>query len=124
MPAPTTPDVLTLSFAAVGVAMMLAAIPLLRRRVGPNPFYGLRVRETLADERVWFEANAATGRDLLVVGAGQLVLALLLPWIPGFPRGSIILVQGVLLLVAVLGVCLRGWDLAERLAAQRREGSH
>ena len=63
-------------FVAVGLLFIGLAIPLIRRRVKPNQMYGLRVPATFANEWVWYEANAASGRDLLYGGLCQLAAAL------------------------------------------------
>lgn len=55
---------------------VVLAIPLMRRRVPPNDWYGLRVAATFADESVWYDANAGSGRDLLVLGLAQIVVSL------------------------------------------------
>jgi hypothetical protein len=55
---------------ALGISL---AIPLILRRVKPNGRYGLRTSDTFADEQVWFDANAASGRDLLKLALAQLV---------------------------------------------------
>jgi uncharacterized membrane protein len=46
--------------------LILVAIPLALRKVGPNVVYGYRTRATLASEDVWYEANAYFGRSLIV----------------------------------------------------------
>ena len=46
--------------------LTLVAIPLALRKVRPNVVYGFRTRATLADEGVWYEANAYFGRLLIV----------------------------------------------------------
>lgn len=48
----------------VGVGLLLVALgtPLVRRRIRPNWVYGVRVPATLADEWVWYEANAKSGK--------------------------------------------------------------
>lgn len=43
------------------------ALPLAARWVGPNPLYGLRIRRTLQDERLWFKTNALGGWLLVAV---------------------------------------------------------
>lgn len=50
-------------------------IPLLRRKVRPNLLYGFRTRATLRNEELWYEVNAKTGADMIVVGAVLSVLA-------------------------------------------------
>jgi len=44
----------------------LLAIPLMLRMVPRNVVYGYRTRATLADDVVWYEANAYFGRALLM----------------------------------------------------------
>ena len=44
----------------------LLAIPLMMRKVPRNVVYGYRTRATLADDFVWYEANAYFGRALLI----------------------------------------------------------
>jgi len=66
------------SAAAAGASLVMIsiAIPLLLRRVPPNALYGLRVPATFADEWVWYEANARSGRDLLALGAVLMALTI------------------------------------------------
>lgn len=85
---------------------VLLAIPLLRRRVRPNPWYGYRTRATLSDEAVWYEANAYFARAFVagcvVSGVAALVLAR-----PGLLAPDTFLPVSVVLLgapVAVAGV--------------------
>ena len=49
-------------FALLGVAEVAAGLPLMLRLVKPNPFFGLHLSATRADETVWYDANAGTGR--------------------------------------------------------------
>jgi len=96
----------TLLFVVTGLLLVALAIPLIRRRVRPNFWYGVRTAATLADERVWYEANAASGRDLLALGVAEIVLALVLPWTGLSPTAyagtvTVVLGAGALLLAAV-----------------------
>lgn len=47
--------------------------------VKPNRFYGVYTAAALADEAVWYAANRATGRDLVVAGGAALTLSAFLP---------------------------------------------
>ncbi len=105
-------------FVVVSLLLMALALPLVFRRVPPNPGYGLRVPATFRDERVWYEANAASGRELFVLGAVMLGLGLVPPWF-GW-RGeshwiawSVVLVAGAVMLLVV------GWRRANRLLRRR-----
>lgn len=106
-------------FLAAGTLMACLGVPLMRRRVPPNALYGLRVLATRADERVWYDANAAHGRDLVVLGGATAALALALTarLVPGSDAyaGTMTawLVAGVLVVWTV------GTRRARRLLADR-----
>ena len=44
-------------FLAAGAVISLISVPLILGKVGPNPWYGFRVRRTLEDPAVWYPAN-------------------------------------------------------------------
>jgi uncharacterized membrane protein len=58
-----------IALTGIGLFSIVVRGSLASRRVRPNRWYGLRIRATLADEHVWYEANAATGRDLILPGS-------------------------------------------------------
>ena len=92
-------------FVGTLIAMCLieiaCAVPLLLRRVKPNGLYGLRTSDTFADEYVWYEANAAFGRDLLVLALVQLA-ALLVPLLFPLKLGYYMVGNVALVLVGTL----------------------
>jgi uncharacterized membrane protein len=51
---------------ALSLVMILVALPLALRKVGPNVVYGYRTRATLTNEDVWYEANAFFGKRLIL----------------------------------------------------------
>jgi uncharacterized membrane protein len=107
-------------FTAVGVLLLGLSIPLVRRRVKPNALYGLRVPATFADEWVWYEANARSGRDLMVLGVVQIALALLLALVPGITEDEYGVTNAALIGVGALLCGVIGWRRANRLLEQRR----
>jgi SdpI/YfhL protein family len=75
--------ILVTMYVGSGAILIALSIPLILRKVGPNPFYGFRIRQTLEDRQVWFDVNAYSAKGLFVVGAIQVVTALALAGIPG-----------------------------------------
>lgn len=69
----------TLLFPLLSAALAALGIPLWVAMVRPNRFYGVHTAATLADEALWYAANRATGRDLVVSGFLLLVLSVALP---------------------------------------------
>jgi uncharacterized membrane protein len=67
-----------LFFVAIGLLLAGLSIPLIRRRVKPNYFYGFRTPKTLSDERIWYDANAYAGRALFTLGASYAAACILL----------------------------------------------
>jgi uncharacterized membrane protein len=105
----------------VGLLLALLGWPLATRRIGPNPWYGLRVPATFADREVWYEANAIAGRDLLVLGIVVMLVSLLLPRLFSLPEPIYGGVCAALLGVGALMMTVRGWRAANRLLRERQQ---
>jgi uncharacterized membrane protein len=71
--------ILYISFGSLSAAL---AVPLIRRKIAPNSLYGFRVRRTLENPKVWYEANAFAGRCLLGFGLGTGIACLTLYFLP------------------------------------------
>jgi uncharacterized membrane protein len=80
----------------------------MRRRVPPNRWYGIRFPSTLADERTWYSVNERSGRDLLVVGATVVLVALAARFVfPGWPPEFRALLVAFVLIVGLVAVTVR-----------------
>ena len=99
---------------STGLLIMALTLPLMRRRVPPNGMYGVRFPSTLADERVWYEVNARSGRDLLILGAVMVVLALAAHGL-GWSAARQALVVGAVLGCGALLAAVRAFRHARRL---------
>jgi uncharacterized membrane protein len=107
-----------LTFSGLGLLLIALALPLYLRKLPPNRWYGVRVSATFADEAVWYEANALSGRDLIVLGVLQVLVATLLPALLSEPvyvflNLGIMLAGGIAFGVAAV-------KRANRLLAERR----
>ncbi len=113
--------VLVVVFALAGVLLCALAVPLMLRKIQPNPYYGLRSPATFADEWVWYEANARTGRDLFALGFCELILALVPLVDPAFPLPTYVLGNGIFVGFGAIFFAIVGWMRADRLLKERRE---
>ncbi|SIO65978.1 SdpI/YhfL protein family protein [Singulisphaera sp. GP187] len=68
---------------AAGLLVTAIARPLIHRRIAPNALYGFRVRRTLENPEVWYDANEYAGRCLFWFGIGTSLAALALFFLPG-----------------------------------------
>ena len=86
---------------ALGLAAVLVAIavPLALRKVPRNVVYGYRTRATLADDKIWYAANAHFGRGLIVASLAGAIAALAIYLLRPF-SGDVFLHVSVLVMVA------------------------
>jgi len=87
-----------------GLGLALLSLPLIYKKIKPNPLYGFRVRRTLENPEVWYKANEYAGERMLRVGICISLAALLLFFIPGITLEIYSL--------GVLGVVVAGLTIA------------
>lgn len=68
---------------AIDFIFVVLSIPLILHKVPRNVVYGFRTCATLADDFVWYEANAYFGRGLVVSSFGSAAAVLMLYRVPG-----------------------------------------
>ena len=107
-------------FPLVGLLLILLGWPMAARRVPPNAWYGLRVPATFADEKVWYDANAVAGRDMMILGAVIVTVALVLPRRVGLSNSTYAGACAGVLLVGTLSMTVRGWRAANRMLRERQ----
>jgi hypothetical protein len=91
-------------YVAAGLLLSVLAVPMIRRKVRPNAWYGFRVRQTLADRETWYAANAYAGNYLLGVGVITVLTAVGLYRVPGITLDAYALACAGIILAA-LAVC-------------------
>ncbi len=69
---------LMILFVGLGLLLALLALPMIGRKLPPNPWYGVRVRATLNDPALWYEVNAYAGRWLFWSGLATALAAIVL----------------------------------------------
>jgi len=84
-----------------GLILILLALPLILRRVPPNPVYGFRIQWTRDDPDLWYSFNAHIGKRLAFVGACSLIGSIVLVFVPGITLLAYIIVCLVIFLVSL-----------------------
>jgi hypothetical protein len=59
----------------VGGMIALVSLPLILGKIGPNPFYGLRVKRTLDDPAAWYAGNRYASWGMLATAALLMLVA-------------------------------------------------
>ena len=102
-----------------GAAIVLLSIPLILRRIPPNPLYGLRVPATYKDEQVWYDANAAAGRDMAVFGMALTLLVIVLA-VAGLRGNAFAITWTAALGAGAICTTILGWTRANRMLRERQ----
>lgn len=71
-----------LLYTVSGLLLMGLAVPLIRRKIAPNGWYGFRIPRTLNDPEAWYRANAVAGRWLFATGTVTVIAAVVLALLP------------------------------------------
>jgi hypothetical protein len=100
---------------ALGPVLILLSIPLVFRWVPRNRLYGFRVGATLRHDVVWYDVNAHSARQMLILGAVMVALEFVLPVAL---RNQLLSALAVIGLVAITVI---NWRRANRLAGELGE---
>jgi hypothetical protein len=69
-------------YCAAGVLLVVLSIPLMLKKIPPNPIYGFRVSQTLENSETWYAVNQYAARRLVFTGASTVMAAIGLYFIP------------------------------------------
>lgn len=94
---------LLILFLISGGVLMAISIPLIQGRIGPNHWYGFRVRRTLEDPKVWYPVNAYAAWRFFGLGVAEIVVATALYFAPDLDVAMYASIVGG---VAIAGVIL------------------
>lgn len=108
--------VLLYFYVALSLLQALIALPLMRDKIKPNPFYGFRVQQTLENPEVWYAVNRHFGSRLFVLALFQIAASVGLYFWPGISVDVYaLLVLGVF--VVIFGVAFsQSWHYMNGLA--------
>ncbi|MGZ0172659.1 MAG: SdpI family protein [Planctomycetales bacterium] len=67
--------VLLATYLLTSAVLIGSGIPLYKRKVGRNNWFGLRTKLTMSDDDTWYAANHVAGRWLIITGIGTGVFA-------------------------------------------------
>ncbi len=69
---------------STGLLLIGLSIPLILEKIGPNIWYGFRVRRTLEDPVVWYKANAYAGKALIGPAIAMIAFSTIFFLVPVF----------------------------------------
>ncbi len=76
-------ETIRLLYVGSGLLLTALSVPMILRRVPPNPLYGFRVPSTLRDPALWYAANRYAGWRLALTGILTAAASIAFSRIPG-----------------------------------------
>ncbi len=74
----------------MALLMIAVSLPMALRKVPPNGVYGFRTPKTMADARLWYDANQRAGINIIVAGVLALAVWGVLRMTVGLGRANFI----------------------------------
>ncbi|HMJ10657.1 MAG TPA: SdpI family protein [Polyangiaceae bacterium] len=99
---------------------MLSSVPLLRRKVKRNAWYGVRIPATLRDEFIWYEVNARFAKAFIIASVLLMMLTAILYAVPAVSVDSFGSVATISLLATLVGLLVWLVKLGEDVSRERK----
>lgn len=71
-----------ITFFITGIIFSIISIPLIKRKIKINNWYGIRLPQTMESEPVWYEVNERAGKYLFLFGILLSLLSVILYYFP------------------------------------------
>lgn len=110
---------LLIEFLFIGILFAALSIPLIRRKVAPNHWYGFRTPRTLADPNIWYPVNEYFARRSLWIGAATAIASILLYLIPNIAPETYVLSILAILLPALAIATIASFRQIRKLSASK-----
>src|SRR5262249_36502565 len=111
-------EILLILLVCSGLILIGLSIPLILGKIGPNPWYGFRVRRTLSDPVVWYAVNAYSARRLLAVGIVNIGSAVILYFVPEIDVAIYASSCGVIAVVGMVVALIQSFKFLRSLKRQ------
>lgn len=92
-------------YIAGGFLLIIISVPLIRRMIKPNPFYGVRISQTLNKPSIWYEVNQYFGKQLFLIGIIIIFSAVIFSLIPRITVDAYALIN-LVVFIFVFTICL------------------
>ena len=66
----------------LGMVLIAVSIPLIKRRIGPNHWYGIRIPKAFQSDELWYDINEYGGRQLATWAIPMIIAGVVCFFIP------------------------------------------
>ena len=112
---PTINIVIATAWIVCGLVCLGLSFPLIARRIGRNPLYGVRFREAFQSDEAWFAINRFGGQRLALWSLAQIACGIGACFAPLQGNDGLTLLVGIAPLMFIFIPMLETWRFAKRL---------
>ena len=102
-------------YAGGGLLLALLSLPLIARKIKPNPYYGFRVSETLENPEIWYTVNQYLAKRQLAAALIEIASATGLYFWPGITVDTYALSVLAVFVVTFSIAIIQGWRHIKKL---------
>ena len=110
--------ILAVIYFGAGALLYAIGLPLARRRIKPNPWYGFRTVRTLKDPNIWYPANAFVGTKLVRFGMCLMASSVACTFVPDVTEVAYAIGLTGLLLIGVAMITIQGFQFLAKLPVE------
>ena len=108
-------DLFLLIYIFVGVLSIAMSIPLIKRKVKINNWYGVRLPQTMKNEEIWYEVNEKSGKHLFAFGAIIIFFSIVL-YIGNFFSSIVsFVIMTVLIYIGIIVIVVKASSISNKL---------
>ena len=100
------------TFFITGLIFSGLAIPLIRKKVKINSWYGIRIPQTMENEKVWYKVNEIMGKYIFVFGMLISILSLYFTLNPTNPEFIMIYILLAILIFGTVFLVILSYKIA------------
>ena len=104
-----------ITFMVTGLLFIGMSIPLIKRKIKINHWYGVRLPQTMKNESVWYTVNEIMGKYILVFGIIIFVLSIILFLIPLFTELMSVIILSIISMVGAIGMAMRSIKISNQI---------
>ena len=99
----------------IGVLFIAISIPLIKRKVKINNWYGVRLPQTMKNEEIWYEVNEKSGKNLFAFGTIIIFFSILF-YIGNFFSSIVsFVIMTVLIYIGIIVIVIKASSFANKL---------
>lgn len=108
-----------ITFFISGIAFSALAIPLIRKKIKANNWYGIRIPQTMDDDEVWYEVNASMGKYIFSWGIFISVLTLYFFLNPTDPEYLMVYILLVILISGAVLLVILSYKVSNKITLRK-----